>query len=88
MPLLFAVLAFYRTRVAGLCWGMMVEVMGSSGSGGEEAGNVGEVVAEMAGKYAFWGVYNQFQKFIDSHVTLDYDSQMTEKYFAEYTGIK
>nr|GEZ25971.1 hypothetical protein [Tanacetum cinerariifolium] len=38
------------TRVAGLCWGMMVEVMGSSGSGGEEAGNVGEVVAEMARK--------------------------------------
>nr|GEZ40551.1 hypothetical protein [Tanacetum cinerariifolium] len=38
------------TRVAGLCWGMMVEVMGSSGSGGEEAGNVGEVVAGMAGK--------------------------------------
>nr|GEV17904.1 hypothetical protein [Tanacetum cinerariifolium] len=30
------------TRFAGLCWGMMVEVMGSSGSGGEEARNVGE----------------------------------------------
>nr|GFA27880.1 hypothetical protein [Tanacetum cinerariifolium] len=37
---------------------------------------------------AFWGVYNQFQKFIDSQVTLDYDSQMTEKYFVEYTGIE
>nr|GEZ13455.1 hypothetical protein [Tanacetum cinerariifolium] len=34
---------------------------------------------------AFWGVNNQFQKFIDSHV---YDSQMTEKYFVEYTGIE
>nr|GFB76870.1 hypothetical protein [Tanacetum cinerariifolium] len=31
---------------------------------------------------------NQFQKFIDSRVTLDYDSQMTEKYFVEYTGIE
>nr|GFB69546.1 hypothetical protein [Tanacetum cinerariifolium] len=30
------------TRFAGLYWGMMVEVMGSSGSGGEEARNVGE----------------------------------------------
>nr|GEV54222.1 myb-like protein P [Tanacetum cinerariifolium] len=30
---------------------------------------------------AFWGVYDQFQKFIDSQVTLDYDNQMTEKYF-------
>nr|GEV92705.1 Gag-Pol polyprotein [Tanacetum cinerariifolium] len=37
---------------------------------------------------AFLEVYNQFQKFIDSHVTLDYDSQMTEKYFVEYTGIE
>nr|GEY19050.1 hypothetical protein [Tanacetum cinerariifolium] len=37
---------------------------------------------------AFWGVNNQFQEFIDSHVTLDYDSQMTEKYFVEYTGIE
>nr|GEV18190.1 hypothetical protein [Tanacetum cinerariifolium] len=37
---------------------------------------------------AFWGVYNQFQKFIDSQVTLDCDSQMTEKYFVEYTGIE
>ncbi|GKF12900.1 hypothetical protein Tco_0050826 [Tanacetum coccineum] len=26
--------------------------------------------------------------FIDSQFTWDYDSQMTEKYFAEYTGIK
>nr|GEX33973.1 hypothetical protein [Tanacetum cinerariifolium] len=32
----------YLTRGAGFVWGMMVEVMGSSGGGGEEAGNVGE----------------------------------------------
>ncbi|GJX35792.1 hypothetical protein Tco_0247349 [Tanacetum coccineum] len=37
---------------------------------------------------AFWVVNNQFQKFIDSHFTLDYDSQMTDKYFVEYTGIE
>nr|GEV40902.1 hypothetical protein [Tanacetum cinerariifolium] len=37
---------------------------------------------------AFWVVNNQFQKFIDSPFTLDYDSQMTDKYFDEYTGIK
>nr|GEX84983.1 hypothetical protein [Tanacetum cinerariifolium] len=37
---------------------------------------------------AFWAVNNQFQNFIDSHFTLDYDSQMTDKYFVEYTGIK
>nr|GEW17118.1 hypothetical protein [Tanacetum cinerariifolium] len=37
---------------------------------------------------AFRDVNNQFQKFIDSQVTLDYDSQMTEKYFVEYTGIE
>nr|GEZ00898.1 Gag-Pol polyprotein [Tanacetum cinerariifolium] len=37
---------------------------------------------------AFWGVNNQFQKFIDSQVTLDYDSQMTDKYFVAYTGIE
>ncbi|GJY51188.1 hypothetical protein Tco_0442035 [Tanacetum coccineum] len=30
----------------------------------------------------------QFQKFIDSQFTLDYDSQITDKYFAEYTGIE
>ncbi|GKA73430.1 hypothetical protein Tco_0779732 [Tanacetum coccineum] len=29
-----------------------------------------------------------FQKFIDSQVSLDYDSQMTNKYFVEYTGIE
>ncbi|GJY74307.1 hypothetical protein Tco_0478738 [Tanacetum coccineum] len=29
-----------------------------------------------------------FQKFIDSQFTLDYDSQMSDKYFAEYTGIE
>ncbi|GJW38367.1 hypothetical protein Tco_0064212 [Tanacetum coccineum] len=27
---------------------------------------------------AFWGVNNQFQKFIDLKFTLDYDSQMTD----------
>ncbi|GJR38619.1 hypothetical protein Tco_1214303 [Tanacetum coccineum] len=37
---------------------------------------------------AFWLVNNQFQKFIDSQFTLDYDSQMTDKYFVEYTGIE
>ncbi|GKE83814.1 hypothetical protein Tco_1557556, partial [Tanacetum coccineum] len=37
---------------------------------------------------AFWVVNNQFQKFINSKFTLDYDSQMTNKYFAEYTGVE
>ncbi|GJR35094.1 hypothetical protein Tco_0761747 [Tanacetum coccineum] len=37
---------------------------------------------------SFWVVNNQFQKFIDSQFSLDYDSQMTSKYFDEYTGIK
>ncbi|GJZ90901.1 hypothetical protein Tco_0662828 [Tanacetum coccineum] len=37
---------------------------------------------------AFWVVNNQFQKFIDSQFTLDYDSQMTNKYFVEYTRIE
>ncbi|GJX92489.1 hypothetical protein Tco_0345815 [Tanacetum coccineum] len=32
-------------------------------------------------------VNNQFQKFIDSKFTLDYDSQMTDTYFVEYTGL-
>ncbi|GJU00609.1 putative ribonuclease H-like domain-containing protein [Tanacetum coccineum] len=32
---------------------------------------------------AFWVVNNQFQKFIDSKFTLDYDSQMTDKCDAE-----
>ncbi|GJV22295.1 hypothetical protein Tco_1371315 [Tanacetum coccineum] len=36
----------------------------------------------------FWVVNNQFQKLIDSQFSLDYDSQMTDKYFVEYTGIK
>ncbi|GKC17959.1 hypothetical protein Tco_1014741 [Tanacetum coccineum] len=31
---------------------------------------------------------NQFQKFIDWQHFLDYDSEMTEKLFAEYTGIQ
>nr|GEV77817.1 hypothetical protein [Tanacetum cinerariifolium] len=38
--------------VAVCCWGMMVEVMGSSESGGEEAGNVGNSIAGCGGK---WG---------------------------------
>nr|GFA43873.1 hypothetical protein [Tanacetum cinerariifolium] len=37
---------------ARCCWGMMVEVMGSSRSGGEEAGNVRDSVAGCGGK---WG---------------------------------
>ncbi|GJT49317.1 hypothetical protein Tco_0975474 [Tanacetum coccineum] len=37
---------------------------------------------------AFWVVNNQFQKFIDSKFTLDYDSQMTDMYFVEYTGLE
>ncbi|GKB90685.1 hypothetical protein Tco_0962957 [Tanacetum coccineum] len=37
---------------------------------------------------AFWVVDNQFQKFINSQFTLDYDSQMTDKYFVEYTRIE
>ncbi|GJR23382.1 hypothetical protein Tco_0971909 [Tanacetum coccineum] len=36
----------------------------------------------------FWVVNNQFQKFIDSQFSLDYDSQMTDKYFVKYTGIE
>ncbi|GJV62351.1 retrovirus-related pol polyprotein from transposon TNT 1-94 [Tanacetum coccineum] len=37
---------------------------------------------------AFWVVNNQFQKFIDSQFTLDYDSQITDKYFVKYTRIE
>nr|GEY73283.1 hypothetical protein [Tanacetum cinerariifolium] len=37
---------------------------------------------------AFLVIKRQFQKFIDSQFTLDYDSQMTYKYFVEYTGIE
>ncbi|GKD19786.1 hypothetical protein Tco_1208944 [Tanacetum coccineum] len=37
---------------------------------------------------AFWVINRQFQMFIDSHFTLDYDSQMTDKYFDEYTRIE
>ncbi|GJU02397.1 hypothetical protein Tco_1112735 [Tanacetum coccineum] len=36
---------------------------------------------------AFWVIDNQFQKFIDWQYFVDYDSQMTEMLFAEYTGI-
>nr|GEW63708.1 reverse transcriptase domain-containing protein [Tanacetum cinerariifolium] len=39
-----------ETRGAGFVWGMMVEVMGNSGSGGEEAGNVGEGSCRDGGK--------------------------------------
>ncbi|GJX46087.1 hypothetical protein Tco_0271277 [Tanacetum coccineum] len=37
---------------------------------------------------AFWWCNNQFQTFIDSKFTLDYDSQMTDTYFVEYTGLE
>nr|GEW53817.1 hypothetical protein [Tanacetum cinerariifolium] len=37
---------------------------------------------------AFWVLNNHFQKFIDWQYFLDYDSEMTEKLFAEYTIIK
>ncbi|GKB09803.1 retrovirus-related pol polyprotein from transposon TNT 1-94 [Tanacetum coccineum] len=37
---------------------------------------------------AFWVINKQFQMFIDSQFTWDYDSQMTEKYFVEYTRIE
>ncbi|GKF38186.1 hypothetical protein Tco_0118247 [Tanacetum coccineum] len=37
---------------------------------------------------AFWVLNRQFQQFINSEFSLDYDSQMTNKYFVEYTGIK
>ncbi|GJW23060.1 retrovirus-related pol polyprotein from transposon TNT 1-94 [Tanacetum coccineum] len=37
---------------------------------------------------AFWVINRQFQQFIDSQFTLDYDSQIADKYFVEYTGIE
>ncbi|GJU36887.1 hypothetical protein Tco_1185241 [Tanacetum coccineum] len=37
---------------------------------------------------AFWVVNNQFQNFIDLKFTLDYDSQMTDTRFVQYTGIE
>ncbi|GJX77786.1 hypothetical protein Tco_0324597 [Tanacetum coccineum] len=37
---------------------------------------------------AFWVINRQFQKFIDSQFTLDYDSQMADKYFSKYTEIE
>ncbi|GJV17742.1 hypothetical protein Tco_1363065 [Tanacetum coccineum] len=37
---------------------------------------------------AFWVVNNQFQKFIYSKFTLDYDSQMTDTYFVKYTRLE
>nr|GEZ11369.1 hypothetical protein [Tanacetum cinerariifolium] len=46
------------------------------------------MIQEDGSMAAFWVTNKQFQKFIDSRFTLDYDSQMTDKYFAEYTGIK
>ncbi|GKA93266.1 hypothetical protein Tco_0815252 [Tanacetum coccineum] len=36
----------------------------------------------------FWVINRQFQMFINLQFTLDYDSQMSDKYFAEYTGIE
>nr|GEV39965.1 hypothetical protein [Tanacetum cinerariifolium] len=37
---------------------------------------------------AFWVIDNQFEEFIDWQYFMDYDSQMTKKFFAEYTRIK
>ncbi|GJS11223.1 hypothetical protein Tco_0368019 [Tanacetum coccineum] len=37
---------------------------------------------------ALWVINKQLQQFIDSKFTLDYDSQMTNKFFVEYTGIE
>ncbi|GJT08925.1 hypothetical protein Tco_0843387 [Tanacetum coccineum] len=37
---------------------------------------------------AFWVINRLFQKFTDSQFSLDYDSQMTDKYFVKYTGIE
>ncbi|GJS58265.1 hypothetical protein Tco_0653049 [Tanacetum coccineum] len=37
---------------------------------------------------AFWVLNRQLQQFIDSWYTLDYDNQMTDKYFAEYIESK
>ncbi|GKA63469.1 hypothetical protein Tco_0763075 [Tanacetum coccineum] len=37
---------------------------------------------------AFWVINRQFQMFMDSQLTLDYDNQMADKYFAEYTGFE
>ncbi|GJR75697.1 hypothetical protein Tco_0088062 [Tanacetum coccineum] len=37
---------------------------------------------------SFWVINRQFQKFIDSKFTLDYDSQISDKYFAKYTRIE
>nr|GEX11578.1 hypothetical protein [Tanacetum cinerariifolium] len=36
---------------------------------------------------AFWVIDNQFQRFIDWQYFVDYDSQITEKFFVEYIGI-
>ncbi|GJX73775.1 hypothetical protein Tco_0312370 [Tanacetum coccineum] len=37
---------------------------------------------------AFWVINKQFQMLIDLQFTWDYDSQMTKKYSAKYTGIE
>ncbi|GJZ70862.1 hypothetical protein Tco_0634713 [Tanacetum coccineum] len=37
---------------------------------------------------AFLVINKQFQQFIDSKFTLDYNSHITNKYFVEYTGIE
>ncbi|GJX75528.1 hypothetical protein Tco_0314123 [Tanacetum coccineum] len=37
---------------------------------------------------AFWVLNKQFHHFINSWFSLDYDSQMTNKYFVKYTGIE
>ncbi|GJY95240.1 hypothetical protein Tco_0511601 [Tanacetum coccineum] len=47
-----------------------------------------EEFQEVGSMTAFWVVNNQFHKLIDSQFTLDYNSQMTDKYFVEYTRIE
>ncbi|GJR83456.1 hypothetical protein Tco_0154241 [Tanacetum coccineum] len=36
----------------------------------------------------FWVINRQLQMFIDSQFTLDYNNEMTDKYFAEYLRIE
>ncbi|GJX92646.1 hypothetical protein Tco_0347232 [Tanacetum coccineum] len=43
---------------------------------------------EVGSMTAFWVVNKQFQKFIDSKFTLDYDTENEEQYFVVYTGIE
>nr|GEU71231.1 hypothetical protein [Tanacetum cinerariifolium] len=47
-----------------------------------------EEFQEYSSMAAFWMINKQFQMFIDLQFTWDYNRQITEKYFAEYTEIK